>query len=111
MNSVWSWGPDARSADDMAVAHSLLKSTTSKMNRDPRNATDVAAPISDDDIVAFREWDYFPHFNTTSLQNGWYDKFNAVQGQGKTYYASGLNGFELVEFSIRAGQDIAQTYF
>ncbi|KAJ7716409.1 hypothetical protein B0H14DRAFT_2643845 [Mycena olivaceomarginata] len=45
------------------------------------------------------------------LEAGYYAKFNALQGEKNTYYASGLNGFETVEYAIRAGIDVAETYF
>ena len=59
----------------------------------------------------FRAWDYFPHFDKDQLDNGYYEKFNSLQGYMGTYYASGLNGFETVEFAVRAGKDVANSYF
>jgi hypothetical protein len=53
---------------------------------------------------------YFPHFDRRELERGFYAKFNALQGQNNTYYASGLNGFEIVEFAIRAGRDVVDTF-
>jgi hypothetical protein len=108
--TTWSWGP-YRVPQTIAQAKELLKCTLSKLNKDPRNATDVAVPIKDSDVVGFRKWDYFPHYDTEQLSCGWYDKFNRLQGQQKTYYASGLNGFETIEFAIRAGQDIVDSFY
>jgi hypothetical protein len=41
---------------------------------------------------------YFPHVDPKSLADGWYDKFNDLQGKDHTYFTSGLNSFELVEY-------------
>ena len=103
--STWSWG----SNQTFGEAKSLLKEVMSKLNKDPgSNAAPI--PITDKDVRDFREWDYFPHFDGHELDNGIYESFNALQGYKNTYYVSGLNGFELVEFAVRAGQDVVDTY-
>ena len=105
-----SWGP-YRGNLTKAEAYSRLKSTLSKFNKDPRNTTSMSVPITDADVLAFQENDYFPHFDEDELAMGYYEKFENLQGHRNTYYASGFNMFELVEYAIRAGQDIARTYF
>ncbi|KAM5519493.1 hypothetical protein FOXYSP1_17917 [Fusarium oxysporum f. sp. phaseoli] len=50
--------------------------------------------------------DYFPHVDPKSLADGWYDKFNDLEGKDHTYCTSGLNSFELVEYTIRAARDL-----
>jgi hypothetical protein len=108
--TTWSWGK-YRSNQTLSEARVLLRDVISKINKDPTNATARPIPITDADIKDFREWDYFPHFDKPQLDAGYYDKFNRLQGQKNTYYASGLNGFETVEFAIRAGLDVVNTYF
>jgi len=105
--TTWSWG----NGTSEAFARQLLKETLSRINKDPTDPAAVAKPVTDQDILGFQDNDYFPHFGPAELAGGWYDKFNKLQGAKKTYYASGLNGFETVEFAIRAGMDIVQTYF
>lgn len=105
-----SWGP-YRGNLTKAEAYNRLKSTLSKLNRDPRDNASVAVPVTDEDILAFQENDYFPHFDEHELAMGYYEKFERLQGQGKTYYASGFNMFELIEYAIRAGQDVVRTHF
>ncbi|KAI7780454.1 hypothetical protein LA080_016073 [Diaporthe eres] len=105
-----SWGP-YRGNLTKAEAYNRLKSTLSKLNRDPRDNASVAVPITDEDILAFQENEYFPHFDEHELAMGYYEKFERLQGQGKTYYASGFNMFELIEYAIRAGQDVVRTHF
>jgi hypothetical protein len=34
-----------------------------------------------------------------------------LQGCKNTYWASGLNGMELVEWAIKAGQDVVESYY
>ncbi|KAH7417335.1 FAD/NAD-P-binding domain-containing protein [Cadophora sp. MPI-SDFR-AT-0126] len=105
--TTWSWG----NGTSTAVARQLLKETLSRINKDPTDPAAVAKPVTDKDILGFQPNDYFPHFGPAELAGGWYDKFNKLQGTKKTYYSSGLNGFETVEFAIRAGSEIVQTYF
>ena len=83
----------------------------SKINSDPRDPSAQPKPVTDKDVLAFRKNAYFPHFDSAQLAGGWYDKFNALQGKKGTYYASGLNGFETVEFAVRAGLDVVDSFF
>lgn len=106
----WSWGP-YREYQSIDTARTLLKSTFSKINRDPRNVSTMSVTVLDSDIKAFNKWDYFPHFDTSALAAGAYEKFNALQGCQKTYWVSGLNGMETVEWAIRAAQDVVSSYF
>jgi hypothetical protein len=110
ISTTWSWGP-YRQFESEDSAYQLLKTTLSKINLDPRNASSTPVPITDSDVKAFRKWDYFPRFDSPDLKNHAYDRLNALQGQKKTYYASGLNGMETVEWAIRAGLDVANSYF
>jgi hypothetical protein len=105
--TTYSWGA-YRGNQTANEARELLKSTLSKVNR---NLNPGAGPITNEDVLSFLKHDYFPHFDPEQLAAGWYDKFNALQGQQQTYYASGLNMFETVEFAIRAGNDVADSYF
>jgi hypothetical protein len=108
--TAWSWGP-YRGSVTADQAKTLLKQTLSKVNKDPRDANAVPQPVTDADILGFQQNEYFPHFDSPQLAGGWYDRFNTLQGHKNTYYASGLNGFETVEFALRAGIDIVNSYF
>lgn len=108
--TTYSWGK-YKGNQTIDQARSLLKQTISRLNKDPRNATAKPKQITDDDIKDFREWDYFAHYDGPQLDQGYYAKFNKLQGSKNTYYASGFNGFETVEYAIRAGIDIVDTYF
>jgi hypothetical protein len=106
---AWSWGSYEFQTED--AARDLLVESLSLINKDPRNATEPSQPFCQDDVKAFKKWDYFPHFEGDALSSGAYSKLNKLQGQKKTYYASGLSGMEIVEWAIRGGRDIVDTYF
>jgi hypothetical protein len=106
----WSWGP-YREYMSEGQARQILMDTLSTVNRDPNNATASSVEVTAQDVRAFKKWDYFPHYDSAQLKAGWYDKFNRLQGQNGTYFASGLNGFEMVERAVTAGIDVADSYF
>lgn len=108
--TTWSWGK-YKTNQSLAEAKSILKEVLSKFNKDPDDENAKPKPITDADVKDFRQWDYFPHFDRPQLDRGFYAKFNALQGHRNTYYVSGLNGFETVEFAIRAGIDVVDNYF
>lgn len=110
VSTSWSWGP-YKEFESESSARDLLNTTLSKINKDPRNNTAQAEALVPSDIRAFRKWDYFPHFDSEPLRNGSYAKLNKLQGCNRSYWASGLQGMEIVEWAIRAGQDIVDSYF
>ncbi|KAF2728726.1 FAD/NAD(P)-binding domain-containing protein [Polyplosphaeria fusca] len=110
ISTSWSWGPSNEFQSER-TARDLLDSTMSKLNKDPRNVTAMAEPFGTCDVLAFRKWDYFPHFGSEALRCGAYGKLNALQGVKKSYWASGLNGMETVEWAVRAGIDVVESYF
>ncbi|KAI0341060.1 FAD/NAD-P-binding domain-containing protein [Trametopsis cervina] len=107
--TTYSWGPPG-SENTLSLAdvrQNLINTITAV-----QTGAGIADPtVSEDDVKDLRQWDYFPHFATTDLQGGAYAEFNAVQGVKGTYYSSGLNGFETVEFAIRAGKDLVKSFF
>jgi hypothetical protein len=109
ISTAWSWGPDRQYVDEGATKD-LLQTSLSKINKDPRNVTAQAEQLCPGDIPAFRKWDYFPHFDTDALRNDVYSKLNKLQGCSRTYWASGLQGMETVEWAIRAGQDVVDSF-
>ncbi|KAF2654362.1 FAD/NAD(P)-binding domain-containing protein [Lophiostoma macrostomum CBS 122681] len=109
VSTSWSWGPYMEFESESS-ARELLIETLSRINKDPRNSTESPEPVTDNDVKAFRKWDYFPHFDTEPLKNDAYAKLNDLQGCKKTYWASGLQGMETVEWAIRAGRDVVESY-
>ena len=107
--TTWSW--DAyRQPSNIDKARDLLKCTLSAVNKDPTDPNSVPAPVTDADIKGFVKAEYFPHYDSAQLAAGYYKLFDQLQGQKSTYYASGLNAFETVEFAIRAGYDVVDSY-
>lgn len=108
----WSWGPDYPPyfLSEVAAKDQLIE-TFNKINKDPSAAGAPLQEFTTADVKAFRKWEYFPHFNTQPLKDGIYKKFNELQGCSKTYWAGGLSGMETVEWTIRAGQDVVDSYF
>ncbi|KIL85369.1 hypothetical protein FAVG1_11325 [Fusarium avenaceum] len=105
------------SADDPAhpsatrVKNHLI-SDLSKINKNLNNAHAQGTKVVAADIRAFSgQIDYFPHVGPKALADGWYKKFNALQGTDHTYFTSGLNSFELVEYTIRAARDLVKKHF
>ncbi|KAJ5470949.1 hypothetical protein N7530_008306 [Penicillium desertorum] len=105
-----SWGP-YRGSLTRDEAYARLKRTLSAFNKDPRDVGVSAGAVSDEDVLAFQENEYFPHYDSQQLREGYYELFEGLQGQKGTYYASGFNMFELVEYALRAGQDITKRFF
>jgi hypothetical protein len=100
----WQWG-SISSTDE---AKQLLSSTVSAVQA---GAGVEPSNVTIDDVKAIRQWNYFPHFASADLSSEIYEQYNALQGKSGTYYTSGLNGFETVEFAIRAAKDLVETYF
>lgn len=105
--TTWSWS----SVPNPAGAYALLKSTLSMLNHDPSSEESISQAVTDDDVKAFAAPDYFPHYDSETLAGGIYERYNALQGQQKTYYCSALDGFEIVEFALRAGIDLVESFF
>ncbi|KAF2131454.1 FAD/NAD(P)-binding domain-containing protein [Dothidotthia symphoricarpi CBS 119687] len=106
---AWSWGPyEYQSEED---ARRILIESMSKINKDPRNATESPEPVTNEDVKAFMKWDYMPHFDSQPLREGAYNILNILQGNKNSYWASGLSGMEIVEWAIRGGQDVVDCYF
>lgn len=102
--------PGKPNSEENVKAHLLTDLT--KLNKDPSQAQQVGESVTLEDIRGFSgQVDYFPHVGPQALRDGWYEKFNHVQGKDHTYFTSGLNSFELVEYTIRSAQDLVATYF
>jgi hypothetical protein len=105
------------SADDPAHPSATrvkkhLVSDLSKINKDLDDVHAQGTRVGTADIRAFSgQIDYFPHVGPKALADGWYERFNHLQGTDHTYFTSGLNSFELVEYTIRAARDLVGQHF
>ena len=116
--TTYSWGPFktyGRSDISLEEARRLLIETYSAIDFGPAasgsGGESITVLIKEEDVRDFKEWDYFPRFQPVDIAEGIYERFNALQGYKKTYWASGLNSFELVEFALRSGKEIVDTFF
>jgi oxygen-dependent protoporphyrinogen oxidase len=63
-------------------------------------------------LLLRQEWpDYFPHVNTQSLQQGFYERMELLQGKNNVFYVGGTMSFETVEHSARYAKSLVQKNF
>ncbi|KAI0087476.1 FAD/NAD-P-binding domain-containing protein [Irpex rosettiformis] len=105
--TAWSWGPSHSNAS-IEEATEILMQTMSDVQT---GLAIESSMVQKDDVKRITRWDYFPHFDEAALKEGVYERYNALQGKDNTFFTSGLDGFELVEFAIRAGKDLVGRYF
>ncbi|KAJ3742935.1 FAD/NAD-P-binding domain-containing protein [Lentinula detonsa] len=111
--TAYSFGPspynESSSVSDAQVMDLLVEAATNlgvgiADNRVGRTTT--AITVTEEDIKLITRQDHFPHVLTDVLAEGFYQKYNALQGQSNTYWTSGLNRFENVESAILAAKDL-----
>lgn len=109
--NVYSADDPARGSDTKRVKRHLIRDL-SQINKDLEDVHADSNMLVAADIRAFSgQIDYFPHLGPEALADGWYERFNDLQGKDHTYFTSGLNSFELVEYTIRAASDLVATHF
>lgn len=107
--TTWSWGEQQGDYTEKQ-ARDLLIETLSKLNKNPNNVSAESIRINEADVKGFRKNAYFPTVSSKDLASQWYLKLDQQQGQEKTFFASGLNGLETVEWALRAGFDVVEHY-
>ena len=63
------------------------------------------------ELVLQKRWDYFPHVKTRDLQEGFYQKLEAMQGEHGFYFVGGIMGFETTEHSAEYAKNLIETKF
>ena len=58
-----------------------------------------------------KEWSYFPRVGTGPLQDGFFDKLDAVQGAGGVYFVGSGLSFETVEHTARFARSLVRRHF
>lgn len=56
-------------------------------------------------------WKYYPHVSTDDYRAGWYGRFEALQGQRKTYACGEIASFSTIERVIRYSHELARRFF
>ncbi len=54
---------------------------------------------------------YCPHVSCKDYADGWYDKLEAIQGKGNTYYAGEILSFGDMEDTCASSKDIVERFF
>ena len=65
-------------------------------------------PVGQEKPTEIKDWNYFPHVSSEQINQGFYNKLEALQGTNNTYYAGGLLNFELVENSFAYSKAIVK---
>jgi hypothetical protein len=86
---------------DANIFESKLKEVFPKLNPGPGSQP----------ALHTKTWEYFPHVNVESLRNGFYQRFNEIQGSKGLFYATPLMTFELMETSISAADYLVNYFF
>jgi NAD(P)-binding Rossmann-like domain len=71
----------------------------------------IGRPVDGSIVQDLNKWIYFPHASTESLQDGFYEKFQSLQGYHNQYYTGGLFNFESVQDSMEHAEYIIKTFF
>ncbi|KAE9385815.1 hypothetical protein BT96DRAFT_1006704 [Gymnopus androsaceus JB14] len=113
ISTTWSFGPspynETSSDTDEQVMELLVQTANSLGVGIAHNEVgNITTPISvtEGDVKLFTRQDYFPHALTNALNAGFYESYNALQGQKNTYWTSGLNRFEDIESVIISAKDL-----
>jgi protoporphyrinogen oxidase len=64
-----------------------------------------------ENYITYNEWNYFPHVSVDDMRGGFYDRFEALQGQTNTFYCGAVAAFELVETVVQYSRQMAESYF
>ncbi|KXN73881.1 hypothetical protein CONCODRAFT_35311 [Conidiobolus coronatus NRRL 28638] len=86
---------------DASVFETKLKTLFSKLK--PGSGSQPA--------LLTKSWTYFPHVTVESLKNGFYKKFDSIQGKKGLYYATPLLAFELMETTFDSADYLVERFF
>ena len=62
-------------------------------------------------ILTTQRWRYFPHVSAETMQAGFYEDLEALQGQWHTYYCGELLSFPLVELVVDYSRTLVEEHF
>jgi len=62
-------------------------------------------------VILHRKWDYFEHVRKPTLAEGYYDRFEALQGKNRTWFVTGLLALESVETCARYARRLMEEAF
>lgn len=59
-------------------------------------------------ILAHADWDYFPHVTPQAFSEGFYDRFEALQGRQNVWYCGAVAAFESVENVVAYSENLVE---
>lgn len=65
----------------------------------------------EDDWHSYDVWHYFRHVGPADFRDGYYDAWERIQGQNRTYYVGGLYDFDFVEGIVQYAKDLVERHF
>ncbi len=66
---------------------------------------------TDDDWHSYDAWLYFKHVSAEEFRTGYYDRWEKIQGDNRTFYAGGLFDFDYVEGIVRYSRALIEKNF
>jgi hypothetical protein len=81
------------------------------LENNKRFAEKMKLPLLPADYFTYSTWAYFPHVDSPTMQAGFYDRLEALQGQQNIFYTGGLFAFELVEPITCYSRSLINQYF
>ena len=87
--------------------------TTVEQVRENLKKTVEKSPFSGqvDEFITTKHWKYFPHVSVETMQNGFFDDLDAIQGSNHTWYTGEIVSFTLVELVSRYSKHLVETWF
>jgi hypothetical protein len=71
----------------------------------------VGSLVNASAVQEFIRWEYFPHASKESLDAGFFEKFDALQGKGQQYYTGALFNFDMVQDAMEHAEYIINRFF
>jgi len=97
---------------DLCVYYSPVDASVS--DDDARAAVVAQVSVIGGQVQSFhdlRRWQYFPHFTTAQMADGFYHRLEALQGQRRTYLLGCAMDFELAERAAQYSNALVDRYF
>lgn len=66
---------------------------------------------TDDDWHSYDAWLYFKHVTVDEFRAGYYDRWEKIQGDNRTFYVGGLFDFDYVEGIVRYSHSLIEKHF
>ena len=66
---------------------------------------------TDDDWHSYDAWLYFKHVSVEDFRAGYYNSWEKIQGNNRTFYVGGLFDFDYVEGIVRYSRSIIEKHF